>query len=111
MELSIPFISGIFEITLGSQLISHIKDATLMEQAIITSLIFGFSGLSVQAQVASILAQTDIEFKPFFFARILHGIFAAFYTFFLWNPLYERSYQMKTFSSIPVSFLNENTTI
>ena len=29
IDLSIPFISGLFEITLGSQLISQIQDATL----------------------------------------------------------------------------------
>ncbi|MEH7118713.1 sporulation integral membrane protein YlbJ [Neobacillus vireti] len=88
--LSIPFISGLFEITLGSQLISQTSDATLLQKAIITSFILAFSGFSIQAQVASILAQTDIRFKPFFIARILQGIFAAFFAFLLWKPLYIR---------------------
>jgi len=110
IDLSIPLISGLFEITLGAQLISQIQNASLMEQAIITSLILGFSGFSVQAQVASILAQTDIRFKPFFFARIMHSVFSAMYTFFLWIPIYERSFRTeKPSSSIPVSFLNEET--
>jgi len=86
--LSMPFISGLFEITLGSQMTSQVQDATLMHQAIITSFILAFSGFSVQAQVASILAQTDIRFQPFFLARILHGFFAAFYAFILWKPVY-----------------------
>lgn len=88
--LSIPFISGLFEITLGSQLISQVQEATLLQQAIITSFILAFSGLSVLAQVASILAQTDIRFQPFFFARILHGFFAAIFAFILWEPFYIR---------------------
>ncbi|MCM3572893.1 sporulation integral membrane protein YlbJ [Mesobacillus subterraneus] len=92
-SLSLPFISGLFEITLGSQMTSQIQEATLMHQAVITSFILAFSGFSVQAQVASILAQTDIRFKPFFFARILHGIFAAFYAFILWKPVYERYFE------------------
>jgi sporulation integral membrane protein YlbJ len=91
--LSLPFISGLFEITLGSQMTSQVQDATLLHQAVITSFILAFSGFSVQAQVASILAQTDIRFKPFFFARIIHGIFAAFYAFILWNPVYERFFK------------------
>jgi sporulation integral membrane protein YlbJ len=91
--LSLPFISGIFEITLGSQMTSQVQDATLMHQAVITSFILAFSGFSVQAQVASILAQTDIRFQPFFFARIIHGFFAAFYAFILWKPVYERFFQ------------------
>ncbi|KAA9025986.1 sporulation integral membrane protein YlbJ [Niallia endozanthoxylica] len=109
-ELSIPFFSGLFEITLGSQLISLIQEATLMEQAIVTSLILGFCGFSVQAQVASILAQTDIDFKPFFFARIIHGLFAAFYTLILWGPVYERINENEQPSNtLPVSFLHEDS--
>lgn len=91
--LSLPYISGLFEITLGSQMTSQVQDATLMHQAIITSFILAFSGFSVQAQVASILAQTDIRFQPFFLARILHGFFAAFYAFVLWKPVYVRFFE------------------
>lgn len=110
VELSIPFISGIFEITLGNQMTSQTQLATLMQQAIIASFILAFSGFSVQAQVASILAQTDINFKPFFIARIFHGFFAAFYTAILWNPVYERFYNTDQRSNaIPVAFLGENS--
>lgn len=108
-ELSIPFISGIFEITLGSKLTSQVQAATLMQQAIITSFILAFSGFSVQAQVASILAETDIDFKPFFFARILHGFFASFYTALLWEPVYERFYNTEPSNAIPVGFFGEST--
>jgi sporulation integral membrane protein YlbJ len=87
-ELSIPLLSGLFEITLGSQLVSDTGEATLFQQAILVSFILAFNGLSVQAQVASILAETDIRFKPFFVARILHGIFASLLTIILWKPLY-----------------------
>lgn len=65
VAFSVPLIAGLFEITLGGQLTSDVSDSSLMSQAIIVSFILGFSGLSVQAQVASILAQTDIGFKPF----------------------------------------------
>ncbi|RHW36520.1 sporulation integral membrane protein YlbJ [Neobacillus notoginsengisoli] len=88
--LSIPFISGLFEITLGSQLISQVQEATLRQQAITTSFILAFSGFSVLAQVASIFAQADIRFRPFFFARILHGFFAGIFSFLLWEPFYIR---------------------
>ena len=108
--LSIPFISGLFEITMGSDLTSRVGDATLLQQAIITSFILGFSGFSVQAQVASILAQSDIRFKPFFFARIAQGIFASSFAFILWKPIYVRFYQTEQPSNaIPVSFFEEGT--
>ncbi|MBO1004916.1 sporulation integral membrane protein YlbJ [Pseudogracilibacillus auburnensis] len=91
-ELAIPFIAGILEITLGNQMTSNVLEANLMQQIIIASFILGFSGLSVQAQVASILAVTDIRFKPFFFARIAHGFLSAIYTFLLWDIFNKKFY-------------------
>lgn len=109
-ELSTPYISGIFEITLGSQLTSQVQEATLTQQAVITSFILAFSGFSVQAQVASILAQTDINFKPFFIARIFHGFFAAIYAAALWNPIYERFYNTEQPSNaVPVALIGEDS--
>lgn len=87
-DFSIPLIAGIFEITLGSQMTSEVTNNPLLYQAIITSFILAFSGLSVQAQAASILAQTDIRFTPFFIARIVHGFIAGFITLLIWKPIY-----------------------
>ncbi|HEX6922720.1 MAG TPA: sporulation integral membrane protein YlbJ, partial [Bacillales bacterium] len=86
-ELSHAVVTGFFEITLGSQAASQ-ADASLVFKVMITSFILAFSGFSVQAQVASILADTDINFKPYFLARFLHGIFSAGLTLLLWKPLY-----------------------
>ncbi len=86
--LSIPFVSGLFEITLGSQLTSQVENVTLMQQAVITSALLAFGGFSIQAQVASILAETDIRFKPFFLARLLHTLLSGLITWLLFNPIY-----------------------
>ncbi|MEQ6375218.1 sporulation integral membrane protein YlbJ [Bacillaceae bacterium S4-13-58] len=87
-DLSIPFISGIFEITLGSQMISLAQNVSILEQIIVVSFILGFNGLSVQAQVASILGETDIRFKPYFIGRLIHGFFASVLSVLLFVPLY-----------------------
>lgn len=108
--LSIPLISGIFEITLGSKLTSLVHDATLLQKVMITSFILAFSGFSVQAQVASILAQADIRFQPFFIARIIHGILASFFAYLLWNPIYNRFYSShEPTIAIPVSFFGKGS--
>jgi nucleoside recognition membrane protein YjiH len=108
--LSIPFISGIFEITLGSQLTSQVHDATLLQKTMITSFILAFSGFSVQAQVASILAQTDIRFRPFFIARIIHGFFASLFALLLWKPIYERFISKEQPSdALPVGLFEDGT--
>lgn len=109
-SLSIPFISGLFEITLGSRLTSEVQEATILQQIMITGFILGFSGFSVQAQVASILAQTDIRFQPFFIARILHGVFSGIFALLLWKPLSDHIALKKLdYGSIPAGLFSEQT--
>ncbi|CDQ40224.1 MULTISPECIES: sporulation integral membrane protein YlbJ [Virgibacillus] len=100
-DFALPLLSGLFEITIGAQSISHVND-TLLIQAILVSFILGFNGFSVQAQVASVLAKTDIRFAPYFFARILHGVIASILTIILYKPLYLDKQAFDT-NDIPVS--------
>lgn len=87
-EFTTPFITGLFEITMGAQFISQVETNTLLSKIVLVSFIIGFNGFSVQAQVASIIANTDIRFIPYFIARILHGTFASLLTILLFRPLY-----------------------
>lgn len=103
LELSSPFISGIFEITIGVNLISQVNIDSLLQKLIVVSFILGFNGFSIQAQVASILASTDIRFKPYFFARLLHGLIASLLTILLYQPLYMVRKQSIT-SDVPVIY-------
>ncbi|MGF7533317.1 dipicolinic acid transporter SpoVV [Bacillus mexicanus] len=111
-KLDIPLLSGMFEITLGSKLVSE-TDVSLLQKAIVVSFILGFSGFSVQAQVAGILSETDIRFKPFFIARLLQGVYAAVFVMLLWKPLYTSwhapyQYVFKSLhdSEMPTAFIN-----
>jgi len=87
-QLSLTFLSGLFEISLGSQMISLIESDSLLPKVILVNFILGFNGFSVQAQVASIIAKTDIRFKPYLIGRILHGIFASMLTIIFYKPFY-----------------------
>ncbi|WP_034332419.1 sporulation integral membrane protein YlbJ [Bacillus sp. J37] len=102
-DLSVPLITGIFEITLGNQLVSE-TNASLLEKVMIASFILAFGGLSIQAQVASILADTDILFKPFFIARILQGIYSSIIAFLLFRPIYLNLESFNT-SELPVMLM------
>lgn len=88
-SLAEPFIAGLFEITIGAQAISQTADSSFLSQIVIVSFILGFGGFSIQAQVASIFAESDIRFRPFFFARILHGVFSACLAFIFYELFYE----------------------
>ncbi|MGM0873544.1 MAG: sporulation integral membrane protein YlbJ [Bacillota bacterium] len=105
-DLSIPLITGIFEITLGNQLVSA-STVDLLDKVMIASFILAFGGLSIQAQVASILADTDIRFQPFFFARILQGIYSSFISYLLFKPLY-LNLQSYHSDELPVFFITHS---
>ncbi|WP_249869884.1 sporulation integral membrane protein YlbJ [Oceanobacillus saliphilus] len=101
-DLALPFFSGLFEITIGANMISQTTADSLLQKAILVSFILGFNGLSIHAQVASILARTDIRYAPYFFARLLHGTFAVILTIILYKPLYLDRRTLELYE-IPVS--------
>lgn len=79
-DLQQALINGLFEVTLGAQAAS-IAHAPLVESVVIASAILAWGGLSVHAQVSSILATTDIRYKPYLLARVIHAALAALITF------------------------------
>jgi len=76
-ELGSALVPGLFEITVGAKSTSELH-VPLIEAVIIVSFILGFGGFSIQAQVASILAEVKLNAKPFFVGRLFHGLISAF---------------------------------
>ncbi len=48
---------------------------------VMTAFIIGFGGLSVHAQVVAVIAKYRLSLIPYFLGMLLHGVFAAIYTF------------------------------
>src|SRR5699024_12321940 len=69
-------------------MISLIESDSLLPKVVLVNFILVFNGFSVQAQVASIIAKTDIRFKPYLIGRILHGIFASMLTIIFYKSFY-----------------------
>lgn len=86
-ELSTSMFTGLFEMTLGSQLASTSSAIPLLFQLTIVSVLIGFNGLSIHAQVVSMLSRTDIRYTPYFCARILHGFISGLVTLLIFHPL------------------------
>ena len=102
-NLTPAFISGFFEIDLGCQLAGSISQAALKEKMVTVSAIIAWSGLSVHAQVASVISTTDINIFPYICARVVHAILAALYCFFLAEIAPFSSYITSAYSkTIPV---------
>jgi sporulation integral membrane protein YlbJ len=72
--------SGFFEMTIGSKLASEAA-VPLIQQVTAVGMILAWSGLSVQAQAASMIAETDIRMKPFILTRLAHTALAGLYTY------------------------------
>src|SRR5665648_1012712 len=69
------FFNGLFEMTLGCQYTIKVVSGLNYQVALLT-LLMGWSGFSVFAQVAGFISETDLRFAPFVVARALQGIFA-----------------------------------
>ncbi|MBI2873989.1 MAG: sporulation integral membrane protein YlbJ [Firmicutes bacterium] len=79
-DLAPSFISGIFEITIGSDIASK-ADAVLAQRLLAAGAIIAWSGLSVHGQVAAIIHKTDIRIKPYIIARFIHAVLAGIATY------------------------------
>ena len=75
-DLVASLVGGFFEITIGTEMASR-ATATILQRTVAASAIIAWSGLSVFAQVASMLFGTDVRLTPYFFARIVHALLAA----------------------------------
>lgn len=97
-ELHTALINGLFEVTLGAQGASLSgASAALVDRVAIASAILAWGGLSVHAQIASILSTTDIRYKPYLIARIVHTFIAALLTYFAWDYMKNTTMALPTF--------------
>jgi len=81
-------VSGLFEITLGSQLAAQAPNTVpMLQKVMVVGAIIAWSGISVHAQVASFISGTKMKMTPFIVSRFIHAVLAAAYTYILMGPL------------------------
>ncbi|AOK89745.1 sporulation integral membrane protein YlbJ [Paenibacillus sp. SEL1] len=85
--LTESIVGGIFEVTLGAQAAGEATAAALPFKVAAAAFVLSWGGLSVHAQVASILNMTNLRYMPFLLARAAHGIISALLALVLWRPL------------------------
>lgn len=87
LSLSQAVANGFFEVTLGAKSAGAAESIPLMFQTAIAAWVLSWAGLSVHAQIVSILHHTDLRYIPFIVARFIHGLLAATLVIVLWKPL------------------------
>lgn len=99
-EIIQPLSTGLFEISIGTEMIAALHNIPFIIQLAVISFLLGFNGISVQAQVASIIANTDIQFHPYFFARLLHATIAAALTVSLFPFFFPMNIKQKDLQTV-----------
>lgn len=79
--------SGFFEVTLGAKAAGAAAGVPLVYQVAIAAWVLSWGGLSVHAQIISLLHHTNLRYAPFVAARFVHGLLAAGLVMILWQPL------------------------
>ncbi len=79
-------LAALFEVHLGAYAIANGAAPSAWTAALLSAVI-GWGGLSVHAQVKSLVGGTDLRYVPFLLARLAHAAVAALLALALWNPL------------------------
>ena len=80
---STSLVTGIIELTNGVKEVANITSANISTNIVFCAFLLGFGGISVLLQVFSITSKSDISIKPYIIGKLLHGTFAAFYTYLI----------------------------
>lgn len=106
-KLAEPFLAGLLEMTLGSQMISAADvQIPLIFQLTLVSFLIGWNGLSIHAQIASIISRTNIRYTPYLIAKIFHGCFASLLTLYFWKSFKYTELQLHQVEPVFQSTLN-----
>jgi sporulation integral membrane protein YlbJ len=88
IRMSESVVNGFFEVTLGARSAGSAGDTVpLIYKVAIASFVLSWAGLSVHAQIVSLMQHTGMRYGPFLFARFIHAVLALLMVIFLWKPL------------------------
>jgi sporulation integral membrane protein YlbJ len=86
--LSKTFVIGFFEVTQSMKNISELTgDIDMKMKVALASAFVAWGGISVHAQVASIISATDLRYKPYFVYKFIHAVFAWIIAMSIWDSL------------------------
>jgi len=93
---------GIFEITLGSQTVVAAHSPELLPSLLAVSTILAFSGLSIIAQVMSIVAGIPVRLSFYLMNRFMQAALSITITFFVYRIFLAKTISTISLPSVPV---------
>lgn len=76
-----PLLRGLMEMTGGTAALTHAHSLTFPQAMALASLIAGWGGFSVHAQVLSLREDRDIPMAPYFMGKTFHALLSAALTY------------------------------
>ncbi|SDO80733.1 sporulation integral membrane protein YlbJ [Paenibacillus sp. yr247] len=87
-ELSQAVMNGLFEVTLGAKAAGNAPAAlALSSKVAIGAFVLSWGGMSVHAQIVSLLSHTNLRYLPFVIARFIHALLSAAIVLVIWEPM------------------------
>ncbi|MCG8541028.1 MAG: sporulation integral membrane protein YlbJ [Clostridia bacterium] len=74
-------LTGTIEITMGCKIASEALEISPLLQVTLATMIISWSGLSVHAQTASIINNTDININSYILSKFFHSIISGIYVY------------------------------
>jgi sporulation integral membrane protein YlbJ len=88
LELTQAVMNGLFEVTLGAKAAGNAPAAlALSSKVAIGAFILSWGGMSVHAQIVSLLSHTNLRYLPFVIARFIHALLSAAIVLVIWEPM------------------------
>jgi len=105
-EISYPLAYGLsmgfFEITLGAKTAVAASGSEALPTLLTVSSILAFSGLSIIAQIMSVVAGTPIRLSFYLLARAIQMVFSIIITYIIYRFFLTNTISTMTLSSIPI---------
>jgi sporulation integral membrane protein YlbJ len=93
-------VGGIFEVTLGASSAGAASGVPLAYKAAAAVFVLSWGGLSVHAQITSILNDTNLRYPPFLLARAAHSVISPVLLLLMWKPLMGNNEAAEVFYSL-----------
>lgn len=90
---------GLLEMTLGSKTLA-LSSGPLLERLLAVTAVLAWSGLSIQAQVMSIVSDTPVRYGSYIKNRLLQTVFALFLTYAGYQIMLNRNLIQPVFYSL-----------
>ena len=84
----------------------------IIDKLVFTSVVVGFAGLSVHAQVMAVIARFHLSLAPYIIGKAMHGIIAGLYMYiyFRFNPITTAVFEPSMSRSFAISSTIETVT-